>query len=211
MTLIQRPWDPAMALCSVNTLSPNVGRDIAVDCTIHSLVTLGFLPLDKGEALSKQINASVSKTMPTNLINYLGNDLQKNVYMNAITSLEDAKTKLLDELQIGNATLIGYQRTDNTSHTILIYKPNDTTLMCVDVQQRVDFPFNELIRRENHKIIGIILFSEEDIDKNGKAPMDVANADDYLVGGKTKKQKNKKTKGKRKKGRRNKTKNKYKK
>ncbi len=198
MNLIQRSWNPSMANCSFSSLSPHIGRDKVSDCTIHSLVTLGLLSLKKGKQISATIHSDddTKGTSPSHILNYLGNRLKKNVLMVDIDSFENAKKILFQELQVGNATLIGYFRTNGTNHAILIYRPDQHTLRCADVQNNLDFSIDELIARERHNIFRISLF----VSTVGDATyMEVEDSSHYLALGKKykKTKRNRKTKVKR--------------
>ena len=200
MNLIQRRWNPAMANRCFSSLSPHIGRDKASDCVIHSLVTLGLLPVKKGKKISASIHSDddTKGTSYPNLANYLGNRLKQNVSRVDIYSFENVKKILFQELQVGNATLIRYFRTNRTGHAIIIYRPDQDTLRCADVQQNLDYSIDELIARERHNIYLISLLVSTVI---GDAPMEVEDSAHYLAFGKKYKYKktkrNRNTKGKR--------------
>jgi hypothetical protein len=199
MNIIQRPWNPEKANCSYSSLSPHIERDKASDCTIHSLVTLGLLSLKKAKKISARIHSDddTKGTSYPNLINYLGNRLTKNVSRVDIDSFENAKKILFQELQVGNATLIRYFRTNRTGHAILVYRPDQHTLRCADVQNNLDYPIDELIARERHNIVLISLLVSTDI--GDVAPMEIKDSEYYLALGKKykKTKRNRKTKVKR--------------
>jgi hypothetical protein len=216
MTLVQSQWNPNLANCSYSSLSSNnIFRNMALDCTIHSLVSLGFLTVEKGVQLSKHINEinyerrakglPVEGTNVPSITNYLGNYLNKFVSIQWLGNLENVKKFLFKNLQIGNATMLSFSRDNNSGHTILVYRPNESTLICADIQIGIQFSINDLARHEGHKIIDAAVYISEDI--NQQANMEIDNPEEQLVrGGKYKKIINKKHKFKKLKTKKSRTK-----
>lgn len=165
MELIQMPWNPQLAYCSYHSLSPDISRSRARDCTIHSLVGLGFLSLEKGQELSRTINDNnlVGSMLP-NIKSYLANNLGKTVSVLEYEQFRVIKKMLLTLLKVGYATLFCYEVEILRvvyRHIILVYKLDRKTLMCADIQKNINIPFDEyFLDIKNSGIIVSLLYSE---------------------------------------------------
>ena len=211
MSLIQNTWNPVLATCSHNMLSNDVLHSKKIDCTIHSLVVLGFLTMPNGMRLSEQLH-QYQPNNPTgsslvNITTYLGNYLNKYVSNKIMNTTKDLTTFLVQNLNIGNVTMMSFMRNNNTGHTILVYRQTQDIFIYIDVQQGTHFYIDKFNEHEPN-IRNIILYIVEESSPGGQVIMDIENSDDYLTAraGGGKRKKNKKTKNKKTKNK--KTKNK---
>ena len=185
MSVIQTKWDPSLARCSYSTLSPHVPRDMVIDCTIHTLVGLGFLTVEKGIELSEKINKTRGKgSSYVNIIDFLNNFLNKDVKLTWIGNLELTKKILYEQLQVGNATMLSYEHIDKNGsvlgHTILVYRKDTSTLICVDIQKGVEYPIDELVIHGYHRIINAALYLEYERDPQA---MELGDTENNLIYG----------------------------
>ena len=188
----QTPWRHDFANYSRATLSSHIPRNRAIDCTIHSLLTLGLLTPEKAIQISDEMHQQGSNGTDTvDLMQFLRSELETNVEFLEYENIKHVKKILLNQLHIANATLLIYYRNDNTGHAIVIYKHDKNTLMCADIQQNTAFDIDEFMSHEpNSDFFNLLL-----VNPNGDTPMSLDDKTcENLLKGKAKGIKNKKTK-----------------